>query len=120
MMVLSASSVDGYVEHGNSYYSFLKRQLTWVVSALPVAFVASRLPHRLLRCSPGRRCSLAVVLLALTQTALGVEVNGNRNWLALGPVADPALRVRQAGDRSCGAPTSTPARSGCSATGSTR
>ena len=48
MEVLSASSVDGYVKHGNSYYWFF-RQLTWVLLALPVAFVATRLPHRALR-----------------------------------------------------------------------
>ena len=48
MEVLSASSVDGYVKHGNSYYWFF-RQLTWVLLALPVAFLATRLPHRVLR-----------------------------------------------------------------------
>ena len=29
---------------------------------------------------------VAVVLLMLTQTGLGFAVNGNRNWLALGPL----------------------------------
>ena len=85
MEVLSASSVDGYVKHGNSYYWFF-RQLTWVFLALPVAFVATRLPHKALRALAWPALLLAVVLLALTQTGLGVEVNGNRNWLALGPV----------------------------------
>ena len=85
MEVLSASSVDGYVKHGNSYYWFF-RQLTWVLLALPVAFLATRLPHRVLRGFSWPALLLAVVLLALTQTGLGVEVNGNRNWLALGPV----------------------------------
>ena len=37
-----------------------------------------------------------MVLLALTHVRLGVEVNGNTNWLALGPVPDPAVGVRQA------------------------
>jgi cell division protein FtsW len=85
MEVLSASSVDGYVKHGNSYYWFL-RQLTWVVLALPVAFVATRLPHRVLRFFAWPALIAAVVMLALTQTSMGVEVNGNRNWLAIGPV----------------------------------
>ena len=56
--------------------------------ALPIAFVVSRLPHRVIRrlAWPGdprrdRRCS------ALTRVpGLGVEVNGNQNWLALGPI----------------------------------
>jgi cell division protein FtsW len=85
MEVLSASSVDGYVKHGNSYYWFL-RQLTWVVLALPIAFLASRLPHRYLRMLSWPGLGVAVALLALTQTSMGVSVNGNQNWLALGPV----------------------------------
>jgi cell division protein FtsW len=85
MEVLSASSVDGYVKHGNSYFWFL-RQLTWVLLALPVAFLATRLPHRVLRSFAWPALLLAVVLLALTQGPMGVQVNGNKNWLAIGPV----------------------------------
>jgi cell division protein FtsW len=85
MEVMSASSVDGFVHHQNSYYWFL-RQLTWVVLGLPVAFVATRLPHRVLRAFAWPALLVAVVLLGLTQTSMGLTVNGNRNWLALGPV----------------------------------
>jgi cell division protein FtsW len=85
MEVMSASSVDGYVHHGNSYYWFL-RQLTWVVLGLPVAFLATRLPHRVVRALAWPALAVAVALLCLTQTSLGVTVNGNKNWLALGPV----------------------------------
>ncbi|HYO41110.1 MAG TPA: putative lipid II flippase FtsW [Nocardioidaceae bacterium] len=85
MEVMSASSVDGFVRYGNSYYWFL-RQLTWVALGLPAAFLATRLPHRVLRAFAWPGLLVAVVLLALTQTTLGVSVNGNQNWLALGPV----------------------------------
>jgi cell division protein FtsW len=85
MEVMSASSVDGFVHHHNSYYWFL-RQLTWVLLGLPVAFVAARLPHAVLRALAWPALLVAVVLLTLTQTSMGVTVNGNRNWLALGPV----------------------------------
>jgi cell division protein FtsW len=85
MEVLSASSVDGYENHGSSYYWFL-RQLTWVVLALPVAFLATRMPHRVLRWFAWPGLLVAVVLLALTQTSMGVSVNGNQNWLQLGPL----------------------------------
>ncbi len=84
VMVLSASSVDGFKNHGNSYYWALK-QLMWVVVAIPCAWVATRMPLRVLRFLAWPGLLLAVVLLGLTQTALGVEVNGNKNWLALGP-----------------------------------
>jgi len=86
MMVLSASSVYSYQEfNGNSYHVVLK-QLLWVGLALPVAYVASRLPLRLLRLLAWPGLIVATVLIALTQTSLGVKVNGNTNWLALGPI----------------------------------
>ncbi len=87
MMVLSASSIDGYKNHdGNSYYWFL-RQLTWVGLALPIAFVVSRMPHRVIRAFAWPGIGLALLTLALTRVpGLGVKVNGNTNWLDLGPI----------------------------------
>ncbi len=85
MMVLSASSVYSYKQFdGNSYHVFFK-QLTWVLLALPVALLASRLPHRVLRAFSWPALLVSMVLIYLTQTSLGLTVNGNRNWLALGP-----------------------------------
>jgi cell division protein FtsW len=86
MMVLSASSVYSYrVNNGNSYAVFL-RQLTWVFLAMPAAFLASRLPHTVIRAMAWPALVVATVLLALTQTGMGRQVNGNQNWLALGPL----------------------------------
>ena len=85
LMVLSASSVDGYRTYGTSYYWVL-RQLTWVVLGMPFVWLAVRLPHRVLRAFSWPALLVSVVLLVLTQTSMGVTVNGNRNWLALGPV----------------------------------
>ena len=85
MMVLSASSVYSYTEFGNSYHVFLK-QLMWVGLALPTAFVASRMPTRILRALAWPALVVATVLIYLTQTSLGFEANGNRNWLAIGPL----------------------------------
>jgi cell division protein FtsW len=84
VMVLSSSSVDGFRTYGNSYYYFL-RQLTWVVLAAPFVWAAVRLPRRALRALTWPGMAVAVVLLALTQY-MGVEVDGNKNWLALGPI----------------------------------
>src|SRR5205085_11061301 len=74
------------------------RQLTWVLLGLPVAFLATRMPHRLLRLLAWPALLLSVVLLALTQTSMGVEVNGNKNWLAIGGpiVIQPAEIVKLA------------------------
>lgn len=85
VMVLSASSVDGFEKHGNSYYWAIK-QLTWVVLSIPCAWVATRLPIKTLRILAWPGLLVAIGMLALTQTGLGVEVNGNQNWLGLGPV----------------------------------
>ena len=86
MMVLSASSVDGYKYQGSSYFWFF-RQLTWMAIALPVAFVVSRLPHRLIRKLAWPGILIAIGALALTRVpGLGIESNGNQNWLALGPI----------------------------------
>lgn len=85
MMVLSASSVYSFKVHDNSYYIVLK-QLTWVAVGLPAAWVASRLDRRWLRRLAWPAVGVAIVLLGLTQTSLGFAVNGNRNWLALGPL----------------------------------
>jgi cell division protein FtsW len=85
MMVLSASSVYSFDKFENSYFIFL-RQLTWVVLALPIAFVVARLPQRVLRAFAWPAIIAVVVMLALTQTSLGVEVHGNQNWLQVGPL----------------------------------
>ena len=85
MEVLSASSVYSFKIFHNSYHVFFK-QLTWVLLALPIAFVASRLPHRALRWMAWPALLGSAVLIYLTGTALGFAVNGNRNWLALGPL----------------------------------
>ena len=99
MMVLSASSVNAYVTYGDSYY-YVKRQVVFLVIGVVGAFVIMKLPSptTCCGCSAGSGLGLATVLLILTYTPLGIEIDGNRNWLYLGfTVRDPAGRVRQAG-----------------------
>jgi len=96
MEVLSASSVDGLTKHGSSYFWF-RRQVTWVALALPVAWVVTRLPQRVLRMFAWVGLGIAVVLLALTQGPLGVAINGNQNWLRLGPVLLQPAEVAKLG-----------------------
>ncbi len=85
IMVMSASSIYSLEQFHNSYYIFL-RQLLWVGLALPMAFVATRLPHRVLRLLAWPAVVLAFVLVALTLSPLGVAVNDNTNWVKLGPI----------------------------------
>ena len=86
IMVLSASSVDSYLHHGGNSYYWATKQLMWVLIALPCAWIATRVPLRLLRFVAWPMVAVSLVLLVLTQTSLGVEVNGNKNWLGVGPL----------------------------------
>ena len=83
MMVLSASSVNAYVNYGDSYF-YVKRQLVFLGVGVVGAIVIMKLPSSTLRMLGWFGTGLAAVLLILTYTPLGITVNGNRNWLYLG------------------------------------
>ncbi|MGH3424879.1 MAG: putative lipid II flippase FtsW [Nocardioidaceae bacterium] len=84
IMVLSASSVMSYKTYGSSYFIFTKQAL-WVCVGLPIAWLVARLPLRLIRWTAYPALILSMALIALTYIpGLGVEVNGNQNWLAFG------------------------------------
>ncbi len=85
IMVLSASSVYSYRFNDGDSYAVVRRQLMWLLIGLPAAFVASRLPLGFLRRISVWVYVLSLVLLFLT-IFLGTEVNGNRNWLGVGPL----------------------------------
>jgi len=83
MMVLSSSSVYAFVWTGDAYY-FVKRQVIFLLVGIVMAVVLSRLSPTKLRVLGWVGIVLALVLLLLTYTPLGVETNGNRNWLQFG------------------------------------
>ena len=83
IMVLSASSVRSYLTYDDSY-AVVKRQLMWVVLGLPAAWVASRIPVKHIRRLAYPGFLVALVLLGLV-AQFGVLINGNKNWLAIGP-----------------------------------
>ncbi|AQP46007.1 putative lipid II flippase FtsW [Tessaracoccus flavus] len=85
LMVLSASSVLAQATQDGPYY-FAIRQLQFLGAGLVFAIALSRTPPALLRRIGWLVWALAVVLLILVQTPLGVTVNGNTNWLEIGPV----------------------------------
>ena len=84
IMVMSASSVYSFREYDDSYFT-IKRQVIWVALGVPAAWVASRLPHRLIRGLAYPAYAVSLALLVAT-VFLGREVNGNQNWLAFGPI----------------------------------
>ncbi|WOP17648.1 putative lipid II flippase FtsW [Raineyella sp. LH-20] len=86
MMVLSASSVLSYTRYnGNSYTIFLRQEGFVIAGVMSAVLLAVLPPERI------RRISVLLVLasftgLLLTFTPLGMTVNGNRNWLVIGPI----------------------------------
>jgi cell division protein FtsW len=84
LMVLSASSVYSLREAGGPYSVFV-RQAIWVVAALPLAWLVSRQPTaRIRRLAPLLLVGSVLLLLLTFVPGLGVEVNGNRNWIEFG------------------------------------
>ena len=83
LMVLSASSVYAEVNYGDPYY-FAKRQVMFLVIGLGAAWLLTRVSPRLLRSLGWPALIIALILLMLTFTPLGVTVNGNRNWVQFG------------------------------------
>jgi cell division protein FtsW len=86
LMVLSASSVKAYVSYRDAYY-FIKRQIVFVAAGLVVVFLIVRVSQSTLRVLGWVGTGCAMILLVLTYTSLGVEFQGNRNWLDLGSSA---------------------------------
>ena len=91
IMVLSSSSVRSFEQTGDSY-TVVRRQLLWVAIGLPCAFVASRASPGLVRRLAYPAFSVSLLLLVLT-ARFGVDINGNTNWLALGPVTIQASEI---------------------------
>ncbi|MBG7587598.1 cell division-specific peptidoglycan biosynthesis regulator FtsW [Kocuria sp. AG109] len=87
MMVLSASSVE-QISKAQSPYALFARQVGYALVGIVAMFAASRVP---LRWWKSRTLIFwlmggTIALLLLVLSPLGVEVYGNRNWLALGPL----------------------------------
>ena len=98
IMVLSASSVKSLVETDNGTpYLFFRKQLQFAAAGAVVLAVASRVSLRTWKALALPVLLGALVLQALVFTPLGVSVNGNRNWLALGPVTLQPSEVAKLG-----------------------
>ncbi|MGI9131057.1 MAG: FtsW/RodA/SpoVE family cell cycle protein, partial [Candidatus Nanopelagicaceae bacterium] len=83
VMVLSASSVTSLSESGNAYSIFLK-QLLFLFVGIGISIVTMRM--HLSHWESLARLSLPIGLVALTLPIfLGSSVNGNRNWIPIGP-----------------------------------
>ncbi|WP_159618119.1 putative lipid II flippase FtsW [Arthrobacter zhaoguopingii] len=83
IMVLSASSF-ALAAQGQSPYGTFLRQGLWCALGLIALLVFARIPLRLYRRLSRVALLGSFALAVLVFTPLGVEVNGNRNWIAIG------------------------------------
>ncbi len=85
LMVLSASSVTAFEQSGNSYSIFLK-QFLFLVIALALSYVGAKMKFELW--DKLARYALIGGLIALVLPIIpgvGQSINGNQNWIPLGP-----------------------------------
>lgn len=81
IMVLSASSVFALRNYGNSF-AIVERQLIFAVVGVIGGVIAARIPLSLMRRLILPFLLVVVALIGAT-FLIGVNVNGNRNWLAM-------------------------------------
>jgi len=84
VMVMSASSVESFVDSGSSF-AIAQKQALWVVIGIPLFVVATRMPVKLWRslAIPGLLVTIVLLVLVLVP-GIGVSVNGNQNWIDFG------------------------------------
>lgn len=86
IMVLSASSVWSQEQlDSHDMFGVFKKQFVFALLGLAGAFVAARLPLNVLRRLITPVLVIIVALIIATYSPMGMEINGNRNWLHLGP-----------------------------------
>lgn len=89
IMLYSTSSYVAQLHHGDDMFYFGKQALISAGSVL-LALAVSRLDYHLLDKIPFLIYLVAMVLMILVKTPLGVEVNGARRWLKLGIQFQPS------------------------------
>ncbi|QQD77342.1 putative lipid II flippase FtsW [Curtobacterium sp. YC1] len=83
VMVLSSSSVEEYAAT-HDFFGAASRQGLYAVVGVPLMLVASRVPTRVWRKWAMRLLGAALVLQLLVYTPLGIDIQGNRNWIKIG------------------------------------
>lgn len=85
MAVLSASTAETISEGKDPYDLFIK-EAGFAIIGLVLMFILSCVPPALWKKAAPWLLGLAVLLLGLVFTPLGVDVQGNQNWLGLGGI----------------------------------
>lgn len=94
-MVLDASSVLSLDQYGTAYYYF-SRQVLFAAVGLVAMLALRRLDyHVLYRWAPALAAAVAVLMLLALVPHIGVQIQGARRWINLGPLG--TLQPSEAG-----------------------
>lgn len=83
-MVFSAAQVTGLTESGSSFAISAKQILLSIVS-VPIAWVISQMPIKSVK-GLAKFGLIAALFMMLLLFPFGRTINGNRNWISLGPI----------------------------------
>ncbi len=86
IMVYSSSQALAYTDYGNPAY-FFERQLLWLLLGLAAMLVCARIDYgHWVELAPWLSALTVLLLLAVLVPHIGVEVQGARRWIRLGPL----------------------------------
>lgn len=85
IMLYSTSSYTSQVTYGDDMY-LLKRQALISAGGIFLALIISRVDYHILKYFTTLLYVVAAVLMCLVRSPIGVEVNGARRWLQIGPL----------------------------------
>ena len=83
IMVFSASYIQAAFKHHDAFY-FLKRNVIYAVLGFVGMMIMSRIEYTFWKKNATKIGIIAVVLLVLVLTPLGIEANGAKRWLGVG------------------------------------
>ncbi len=86
IMVLSSSGIMAERVYSDKYF-FFKRQLIFTGVGLACMFLCMQIPKRTIYGMTYLWVAIAIALLTLCLTPLGVNVNGASRWIKVGPVS---------------------------------
>ncbi len=86
VMVFSASEAQGWLWHRNAAYYF-EHQLLWLLFGLSLLWAFAHVDyHHFRRAARPLALATAILLVLVLMPHLGLERNGARRWLQLGPI----------------------------------
>ena len=83
VMVFSASYIQAAFKHNDAFY-FLKRNVVYAVLGFIGMMIISKVEYTFWKKNATKIGIIAVVLLVLVLTPLGIEANGAKRWLGVG------------------------------------